>query len=193
LKSRIRGGVWFFQLKRGKSDGHWHPHLHILLDADYIPKRDLSLEWFLTTGNSFIIDIRKVNDDDKISEYVSRYCARPANLSEFGPDDQDSIYAVFKGRRLCGAFGTGHNCRLRPEKPDDVNDWSKLVSWKVCIENRGLCPVFQRVIRAWSKNEPLTETELAEISELVGPAARSIVLSQIIREHQLVFEQYVHK
>ena len=193
LKSRIRGGVWFFQLKRGKSDGRWHPHLHILLDADYIPKRDLSLEWFLTTGNSFIIDIRKVEDPEKVSEYVSRYCARPANLSEFKPDDQDEIYSVFKGRRLCGNFGTGHNCRLRPEKPADAADWLKLVSWKVCVENRVLCPVFQRVIRAWSKDEPLSEMELAGVSELVGPAAGAIVLSRLVREQQTVFEDFVNK
>lgn len=135
IRLPVRGGIWFFQVTRGKGDGDWHVHFHILLDSDFIPKQSLSLEWLIATGDSFIVDIRKINEPEKVSEYVARYCSRPAKLSEFSETDQDEMFNTLHGKRLYGSFGTGHNCRLQTQKTQDYNDWIKIGSWSDIINN----------------------------------------------------------
>ena len=170
LKSRIRGGVWFFQVKRGKNSGQWHPHLHILLDSDYIPKRELSLEWFMATGNSFIIDIRKVEDPEKVSDYVSRYCARPARLSDFSQPDQEALYETLHGKRLCGTFGTGHDCKMRPERTNDADKWIKIGSWRDIISNVIINPARAKVAKAFFTDKTITQ-EIIDACQIKDPSS----------------------
>ena len=132
----IRGGIWFFQLKRSSKRSEWHPHLHCVLDANYISQRLLSTEWQLTTGDSFIVDIRAVKDSRKVAEYVSRYCSKPANLSDFTKEDGLEVFSVFHGKRLCGSFGSGRSIHLTPRKCEDVDQWQRLRSWSYVITHQ---------------------------------------------------------
>lgn len=153
IRDAMRGGIWFLQVKRSESDNCWHPHLHIVADSDYIDKKLLSQDWLRTTGNSYIIDIRAVENDKEVCNYVSRYCAKPCKLSDFSEADRIEIANVLHGKRLCGKFGTGAKCNFKTERPADASLWQRLGNWSNFIINRPFDPGIQKIIRAYYRNE----------------------------------------
>jgi len=189
----IRGGCWFFQIKKSKRDGCWHPHLHIILDSDYINKFTMSQEWFLTTGNSYIIDIRAITDPGKVADYVSRYCAKPCNLSDFTEADRIEVATVLYGKRICGSFGTGAKCRFASKPPQDAAMWQRIGNWTDIVIDRHNDPELRKVIECYQLGESLERhifesvlrkvcgTQLPETAITVNPNLR-----------QLCWESFVH-
>lgn len=130
-KKRVSGGVWFFQIKRSKKTGDWHPHIHVLLHSEYLGQKHLSGVWEGITTDSKIVDIRPVKDQKKTIEYVARYAATPCNLTKFDETDQDEIFDALFGRRLAGTFGTAKKIKLRATVTDDQSDWEYICPfWK---------------------------------------------------------------
>ena len=159
----IRGGCWFFQIKRSSASKDWHPHLHCLIDADYIDKRALSEEWRLTTGDSFIVDIRSVKEPQKVADYVSRYCSKPCNLSGFSPEDQTTVFDVLHGRRLCGSFGSGRTISFRPRNTEDRAEWFRCPRWIDILANRGTDRTAKIIWKAYTTGQPVGAADLIEI------------------------------
>lgn len=169
LKNKQRGGVWFFQIKRSKKTGQWHPHIHVVMDMDYINKVQIQDDWLLTTGDSFVVDIRAIKDPGKVADYVARYASTPCKLTEFNETDQDTIFSVLRGKRLCGKFGTGNSCLFKPQKPIDFAKWSRLCRWTDCILNRSDNSLLEKLIKAWATNKPLGKETADSISESYAP------------------------
>ena len=191
IKKTIRGGVWFFQLTYRPKVKQWHPHLHCVLDSDYISHRLLSLQWLATTGNSFVVDIRAVKDTRKAANDVARYTSRPCSLSNFKNIDNTEIFSVFHGKRLCGSFGTGRKVLLRPKPQEDFNSWKRLPSWQVVIANRRDNGPMQAIYKAWTLGRPV---ELCDVKTVLNdpaadPAADYLKLS-VIPTEQLSFEDF---
>jgi hypothetical protein len=93
------------EVKLGR-DGRWHVHHHVLMNAEYIDKQILSRRWLDITGDSSIVDLRRV-DPAKGSGYVTKYVAKPADQSiTTSPDHFDEMIVSMKGARLFNAFGT---------------------------------------------------------------------------------------
>lgn len=194
LKKKIRGGVWFFQLKVSKKDGCYHPHLHILLDSDYISQKMLSLEWFETTGNSYIVDIRAIKDAGKVADYVSRYCSKPCCMSDFAQNDRIEVATVLHGKRLCGGFGTGAKCSLKTGKCEDVAQWHRLGNWTDIVLNRHNNLVFREIVRAWSNNDCIERNILTDIiRQESGPSLSESVAKSALSQRQYVIEDFVRK
>lgn len=191
LKKRQRGGVWFFQLKRSKKTSEWHPHLHVVLDMDYINKVEIQDEWLLVTGDSFVVDIRAIKNAGKVVDYVSKYCASPCNLTNYTADDQDSIYYALSSKRLCGRFGTGNKCRFKPEKPVDFAKWQRLISWTDCITNRNDDTELRKVLEAWSKNSSLDTETAKRISDTYAPTQIiGLTIVKAMPDQQQFFEEF---
>jgi hypothetical protein len=189
LRKKQRGGVWFFQIKRSKKSGEWHPHLHVIVDMDYINKVEIQDEWLLTTGDSYVVDIRAIKDPGKVVDYVSRYAAKPCNLADYAEDDVDTIANSLNGKRLCGRFGSGHKCVFKTARPVDFAKWQRIVSWSDCIANRYFdAPLFD-VIKAWAKNQPLNAETSQTVSDAYAPAKNySMHPPEKEVEKQLYFE-----
>lgn len=133
ISNAWRGGIWFFQVKRSKETGEWHPHLHCIIDGKYIPQKELSLEWLYCTESSYIIDIRSIKAEKTIADYVARYCARPTKLTDLDEDDSIELFNALHRRRLCGTFGTGKRCSLRPPRVPNANKWQKVGNWLTIV------------------------------------------------------------
>ena len=58
------------QVHRSSSDQCWHPHLHILLDGEYIEQGKMSDLWDLVTYGSPIVYIKAVHDPDMAEEAI---------------------------------------------------------------------------------------------------------------------------
>jgi len=128
-KRKISGGVWFFQIKINKKTQEWHPHIHVLVDGDYIAKRFLKSEWLKLTFDSHIVDIKKVDDSEKAAEYIARYASAPADLLQCTVKQGAALVVGLKGRRVCGSFGSAKGIALRPKKMSETNPWRKVMSF----------------------------------------------------------------
>ena len=128
-KKKIKGGVWFFQIKKSKSDGLWHPHLHCVMDSDFLEHAKLWKAWLSITLTSKVVDIQAVSDPGDVAEYVARYAARPSDLAELELGDQLELVTSLHGRRLVGTWGTARVVSLTPSKPQDSDSWKNVGSW----------------------------------------------------------------
>ena len=63
LKNKIFGGLYAFDYTINEKTKYYNFHLHCLCFLnEYIPQKILSELWLRITGNSYIVDIRKIND-----------------------------------------------------------------------------------------------------------------------------------
>jgi len=191
LKKAIRGGVWFFQLTYRPKSCQWHPHLHCVLDANYISKRLLSLEWLATTGNSFVIDIRAIKHPEKVAFDVARYTSRPCRLADFDKKDQTEIFTVFHRKRFCGGFGTGRQSLLLTKSFEGRANWQRLPAWEIVIANQRDNGAFQAILSAWLSNTSVSYDAVASVIQPDPDKDASEYLHlTIIEEKQAVFKEF---
>ncbi len=127
-KQRVKGGCAFIEVKYSEANDGWNVHLHAIVHGQFIPKRGLSREWYKLTGDSFIVDIRLVEDEARTGRYVTKYVSKPfndtfLNRSEF----LDTVVNCMVGRRLCLTFGDWRGIKLT-ESPNET-DWISLGSF----------------------------------------------------------------
>jgi hypothetical protein len=119
----VQGGAAFLEIKWSDKAQRWHPHLHILADARYMDQGQLSTVWRTITGDSFIVDIRKVKDHDHAVAYVTKYASKPLDMSFVkSPKQLDEAIVALKGRRLCTAFGTWYRGPLSKLNDEEYAD-----------------------------------------------------------------------
>lgn len=105
----VRGGCYQIELKQ-KANG-WHIHLHILMDAPFIPRQHLFTAWRDILGEGFVsVDVRACRTKEQRS-YVTKYVAK---AEDFKGDAEKVVawYEATKGSRLFGTFGHWYNAKL---------------------------------------------------------------------------------
>lgn len=120
---KVRGGAAILEIKHSAKANRWHPHLHIIADADFIDKGELSNAWRSITKDSFIVDISRVKNVDVTGSYVCKYASKPLDTSFTGDAGLlDQAMEAMKGRRLCFCFGTWYGTALQNAKDADLAD-----------------------------------------------------------------------
>ncbi|MCK5565387.1 MAG: protein rep [Planctomycetes bacterium] len=155
LRDRIRGGIWFFQIKKSEESGQWHPHLHCLIDSEFMDREKLSQLWQRTTLGSMVIDIREAKSVGKVAEYVGRYSARPSILAELDIDDRVELIGALHGRRLVGMWGNARAIVLKMEKPADADQWRYIGSWSTVHGLQNDDDNAKKILFAWKTGKPL--------------------------------------
>jgi len=115
LFKKVRGGAYQIELKP-KPDG-FHIHIHILMDAPYMPYQKVFSEWRRITGiEAPQVDIRAA-DNDSAKAYVCKYTAKSADYTH---DKTDIVrwYEATKGQRLFATFGEWYNATLEELLPE---------------------------------------------------------------------------
>ncbi len=155
MKKNCTGGVWFFQVKKSKSDNLWHPHIHCLVAGKYMHQSELKQKWFHITGDSLIVDIRPIKDKAITARYVARYAASPCNLQPLDFDECIEVAVALESRRICGTWGICRKLKITsPPKPDTVG-WYKLASWNCIYSNKDIDKNAKAIIDAWRKGTEL--------------------------------------
>lgn len=117
--AKIDGAVFSVEFTN-KGNG-WHPHLHafVLLD-DYIDQAALSSEWERVTGDSSVVDIRKVkaNKTGTLADAMTEVFKYAVKFSDLDLDLNLEAYETLLGKRLLGSFGSLHGVKV-PEKLTD--------------------------------------------------------------------------
>lgn len=120
-REKIRGGVAMLEVKHSQtSGGHWHPHLHVIADGDYIEVGWLSQLWKTLTAGSSQVHVTRVKDQAHTINYVTKYASKPMDASFLRrPNLLQQAIVALKGRRLCACFGSWYGTRLIEELPDE--------------------------------------------------------------------------
>lgn len=119
------GGVAFLEVKRSSMSDHWHPHLHILTEGKYIPHQQLKAAWHLVTGDSTIVDVKPVPDNDVVRRYVTKYVSKPLTADVIRNEDHLVIaIRALHGRRLCTTFGSWRGLKLTD--PKTQTEWKRV-------------------------------------------------------------------
>lgn len=119
--SGVSGAVWSYEVKRGKGSGEWHPHLHMIALAEHAPdQRELSREWHSITGDSYIVDVRPIDQADPASGFVEvfKYAVKFSDQDEA---DTVSAWEVLRGKRLLASAGAFRGVVI-PDELDDTLD-----------------------------------------------------------------------
>lgn len=114
----VCGAVWSYEIKRGKGSGLWHPHLHMIALAENQPDQQaLSAEWHNITGDSYIVDVRPISQDDPAEGFmeVFKYAVK---FSDQPPEDTLHAWLTLKGKRLLASAGAFRGV----EVPEDLMD-----------------------------------------------------------------------
>jgi len=101
----VSGAVWSYEFKRGKNSGLWHPHLHMIALSEFEPdKYRLSAEWREITSDSFIVDVRPIDQSDPVSGFleVFKYAVK---FSDQPVPDTVHAWRILKGKRLLDSAG----------------------------------------------------------------------------------------
>jgi hypothetical protein len=131
-KEKIRGGAVMTEIKWSKtSGGHWHPHMHILCDGDWIDQDRLRAAWFAITRDSDQVDVSRITDLGKALGYVTKYASKPMDSSfTMRPGLLREAMRVLKGQRLCACFGTWHGTPLNDSEEIVEDETDVLTNWR---------------------------------------------------------------
>lgn len=144
----VEGGFASYEVTYNRESGEYHPHIHsmILVPRGSLPtvemeikgkrvqapaefQRQLSAEWLEITGDSFIVDVRRVAWDSQDTDEIMvalvecfKYALKVAIIED---DERDldillACYDVLKGRRLQSSFGVLWGLKLEEQTSDDL-------------------------------------------------------------------------
>lgn len=145
-KAHITGGVMVLEITYNHSRKQWHPHLHCIVDGTYWPQAEIADAWEKITGDSRIVDIRRVGSRDALTRYVVKYVSK-TSCSQKIPHHKIAEWATeVHGSRMFQAFGHLHAIAIeKPEKPD--RDYENLAS--MAQMSRAAANGNQRAARLW--------------------------------------------
>lgn len=118
----VRAAVWSYEVKRGAGSGLWHPHLHMVAMAEQMPGAvQLRDEWHAITGDSFIVDVRPIDQADPASGFleVFKYALK---FSDMEPAETFEAFSVLKGKRLVASAGLFRGIEIPEQLTDEPLD-----------------------------------------------------------------------
>ncbi|HUW47113.1 MAG TPA: protein rep [Dehalococcoidia bacterium] len=151
------GGIWFFQIKRSKTSGQWHPHIHCVIEGKYMAQRKLSELWSRLTCGSKIVDIRPIRDPVKAASEVARYASSPADISTMDPNDYVEVFQSLHSRKACGTWGSARKVSLKQPAAADADSWRSVGDWGLVRETQGQFLEADMILKAWLTQTPLEE------------------------------------
>lgn len=122
------GGAAMLEVKFDPATGEWHPHLHVISEGKFLHKRDLVAMWHRATGDSYIADIRQMQDKAEVCHYVTKYISKGTSPSvwEIQSVAQEWIIAS-RGVRTMATYGTWRGFKLL-QTTDTGEEWKPVAS-----------------------------------------------------------------
>lgn len=156
ISKRIKGGFWFLEIKLGKDD-LWHIHLHCLVISPWISQKELSALWLNVTGESYIVDIRKVKDAKTAANYAAKYASKPAELRYLPLTNRQQLIEATRNVRTYGTWGAVKKAKLLAKPVYVADEWQKLGSWRTVLNLLNYDKDASAIFRAWKTGEPLED------------------------------------
>jgi len=91
----------------------WHIHAHLVVEARYIDKAQLSETWQrVTNRHGAIVDVRDCRKKDYLRE-VCKYAAKGSQIASWTPQQIVQFITAFEHLRTFGVFGSLHGKRTK--------------------------------------------------------------------------------
>jgi hypothetical protein len=123
--AKVAGGIASYEITNHEENG-WHPHVHMIcLLTDWIDQKTLSQEWEEITGDSFIVDIRRIKPTDggkggiDIASGLLEVCKYALKFQDMTLPDTWHAYQTLRTRRLVQGFGCLHGIEVPDKLLDD--------------------------------------------------------------------------
>lgn len=122
--AKVAGGITSYEFTKNDS-GEWHPHIHALvLLNDYIDQPRLSAEWKQITGDSFIVDVRRIRPalsagGIDLASGMLEVCKYALKFHDLSLEDTWHAYQVLRTRRLVDSFGVLRGVDMPDQLLDD--------------------------------------------------------------------------
>ena len=155
FKSHCCGGVWFFHIKKSQNDHRWHPHIHMLIDSDFLDKKEVSREWLKITGDSKIVHVKAVHNPTNSVRHAARYSAEPCDLSGHTDIDALEVFYALDGRRIAGTWGTARSISFRPKPSEDAKKYKPVGSYSWVQTNKDTDEKARAIWKAYHMGTPL--------------------------------------
>jgi hypothetical protein len=139
----VHGAAGSYEFKRGEGSDLWHPHMHevALLDGSrftfsqqtrkkknvWVPlefEAELRREWNAITGDSYIIDVRRIDINNE-KDFFGGFCEAfkyALKMNELDTADQIHAYKTLKGKRLVYSYGALWGLEVPDDLSDNVDD-----------------------------------------------------------------------
>ncbi|MDZ5288698.1 protein rep, partial [Helicobacter pylori] len=134
--SKVDGCVYSYEITNKKNG--WHPHLHMVaLVDDWIDNKKLSSEWEAITGDSKIIDVRRIKPDEN-GDYMEAFMECFKYCMKFSEMSKEHIWEVHEKlsppkinkqgiekrrlKRLHGSLGSFWGVKVSDELTDDKEE-----------------------------------------------------------------------
>lgn len=117
-KSTQRGGVGFLEVKRSRDRQAWNVHLHVISQGKWVDGQKLAMAWRAITGDSFIVDIRLVENPHHVIRYVTKYASKPFDPTLYESEEAlDEAIQALHGKRMALTYGNWKGLQMT-ETPD---------------------------------------------------------------------------
>ncbi len=166
FKRLVTGGVWFFQLTYNNNDQQWHPHIHCLIAGKFLPRGEIKKLWHKITGDSTIIDIRRVRDLEACAQEVARYATSPADITTLTLDNSLDVYYATKSKRITGSWGNARSIVLKPKREDDDETWNKVADFYYINTRKDFDPQAKTFWDCYRNDAPYQGPQLQLLSEV---------------------------
>lgn len=162
--SRITGSMAFLEIKVAKSDGLWHPHIHVIAEGKFIGMHRLRQLWYRITGKSFMVHVSKVRGEKEARRYVTKYASKPFDPSVFVDEGKlvECIRALH-GTRLYECHGKWRKAGME-DQGGDPGDWVSVGRLDTVIADyaRGepyALPIAQALGWEWRRRRPPAKSD----------------------------------
>lgn len=124
---KVAGQIRSYEVKRAAGDkSHWHFHEHIFgLLSDYIDRDKLAEEWREVTGDSFIVDVRRIRakegdeSADPVGSALAEVLKYPLKFEGLSPADAWHAHFVLGGSRMTDCLGLLRGIKTGELETDD--------------------------------------------------------------------------
>lgn len=111
-KEKVKGGFYVIEVTFNASKNTWHPHIHAILDGQYIAFRQLQAAWLEVTGDSNYVHIKRTPTQAAAVNYLTSYVGKGSDVARY-PKRKIGEWATSTiGMRLVSTFGSHHGVRL---------------------------------------------------------------------------------
>lgn len=119
---KLQGGFYSYENTFNEKTQEWHPHLHIFgVLEEWIDQSALSQTWNDITGDSMVVDIRRVRKHKELGygKSIAEVCKYALKFGDLSVQKTWEAYMVLKGDRKVGLRLSGSFGLLRGIKMDD--------------------------------------------------------------------------
>lgn len=125
--SNVTGSIRVVEITKTEENG-WHPHLHVIADAKWIPWAELKDAWHEITTDSFSVKIKRIKTSEGAAHYVSKYVTK--ETQSWNDRDIFEYLKAMKGKRLISTTGWCRDFKILGEIEDEEDELMEEENWE---------------------------------------------------------------